>query len=69
MIASFVFELDAYWVNGQAAQANASVAPSRGPPSRRPTSPSPSSARASKSSAVKCTDGSESHLPLQPKIQ
>ena len=48
MIESFVFELDAYWVNGHAAHANASVAPSRGPPNRRPTSASPTSASRSK---------------------
>ena len=49
MIASFVFEFDTYSVNGYAAQANASVAASRGPPKRRPTSASPSEAEASKS--------------------
>ena len=42
MIASFVFELDTYCVNGYAAQANGSVTASRTPPNRRPTSSSPS---------------------------
>ena len=46
MIASFVFEFDAYCVNGYAAQANASVAASRGPPKRRPTSAEPEQRRA-----------------------
>ncbi len=67
-IASFVFELDAYCVNGHATHANARVAASRGPPKRRPTSASPSSASRSKRIEVKCTAGSESHWPLQPKI-
>ena len=37
MIVSFVFEFETYWVNGYAAQANASTAPSRWPPKRSPT--------------------------------
>ena len=41
-IASFVFELEMYCENGQAAQAKASAAPSRTPPNRQPTSASPS---------------------------
>src|SRR5947199_6753460 len=66
-IASFVLELDAYCVNGHATHANAAAAPSRGPPSRRPTNASPSSAIRSNTIAVKCTDGSESHLWLHLK--
>src|ERR687884_1684091 len=68
-IASFVFELDTYCVNGYAAQANASVAPSRIPPKRRPTSPRPRMQSRSKRIAVACAAGSESHFPLQPKIR
>src|SRR3954447_5599736 len=67
MIASFVFEFDAYCVNGYAAHANASVAPNGMPPKRRPTSQSPRMQSRSKAIAVKCDAGSESHLPLQPK--
>src|SRR3954453_12420897 len=67
MIASFVFEFDAYCVNGYATQANASVAPNGTPPKRRPTSQSPRMQRRSKAIAVKCDAGSESHFPLQPK--
>ena len=67
MIASFVFELEAYCVNGYAAQANASVTPSRLPPNRRPTSPSPSRQSRSNAIDVKCEAGRSSHFPLQPK--
>src|SRR5207302_3453178 len=42
MSESFVFELEAYCVNGYAAHANVSAAPSCAPPKRRPTSHSPS---------------------------
>ncbi len=42
MIASFVFEFETYWVNGYAAHANASTAPSLCPPKRSPTSQRPS---------------------------
>src|SRR6478672_3413852 len=66
--ASFVFEFDAYCVNGYAAQANARVAASCMPPNRRPTSHSPSMQSRSKAIDVKCAAGSVSHLPLQPKI-
>ena len=66
MIASFVFELDTYCVNGYAAQANGSMTASRMPPNRRPTSISPSSASRSKAIAVACTAGSLSQRPLQP---
>src|SRR5581483_8508238 len=41
MIASFVFELETYCVNGYAAHAKASTAPSRRPPKRSPTNQSP----------------------------
>src|SRR5207245_2400117 len=67
-IESFVFELDAYCVKGHATHAKASAAASRGPPKRRPTSASPTIASRSKRIEVKCTAGSESHWPLQPKI-
>ena len=65
-IESFVFELEAYCVNGHAAHANAAAAPTRGPPSRRPTSPRPTSAIRSNRIEVKWTAGSVSHLWLQP---
>src|SRR5918911_4382480 len=68
-IASFVFELDTYCVNGYAAHAKASVAPSCAPPKRRPTSPSPRMQSRSKRIAVACAVGSRSHLPLQPKTR
>ena len=67
-MASFVFEFDAYWENGHATQANASVAASRGPPKRRPTSASPMRQIVSNRIDVKCTAGSVSHLWLQPKM-
>ena len=41
MIASFVFEIIAYAVNGYAAHAKARSAPSRAPPKRTPTRPRP----------------------------
>ena len=69
MIASFVFEFDAYCVNGYAAQANASVAARRAPPKRRPTRKSPSIASRSNKIDVKCTAGSVSHFPLQPNAR
>src|SRR3954449_8075020 len=69
MIASFVFEFDAYCVNGYAAHANASVAPSGTPPNRSPTNQSPSRQRMSNAMAVKCAAGSESHFPPQPNAQ
>ena len=56
--ASFVFELDAYCVNGYAAHANASVAASCRPPKRRPTSQSPSMQSRSNAIDVKCAAGS-----------
>ena len=58
MIASFVFEFDAYCVNGHATHANASVAAESRPAeagARR--APSPSSASTSKRIDVKCTAG------------
>ena len=67
-IVSFVFELAAYWLNGQATQANASVAASRAPPNRRPTSASLSRQMPSKRIEVNLTAGRLSHLWLQPKI-
>src|SRR5689334_3940393 len=70
MIASFVFEFDAYCVNGYAAHANASVAASVVPPKRKPTSQSPSRHSRSKAIAVNCTEGKcvTGHFPFQPKI-
>src|SRR4051794_33374276 len=47
-IVSFVFDIDAYCVNGKAAQANTSAAPSQRPPKRKPTSPSPAAQSTSK---------------------
>src|SRR3954452_5696415 len=67
MIASFVLEFDAYWVNGYATHANPSVASSGMPPKRPPTSQRPSRHNRSKAIAVKCAAGSESHLPPHPK--
>src|SRR5206468_3046174 len=54
MIASFVFELETYWVKGYAAQANASTAPSRWPPRRSPTRKRPSRVSRSNAIEVKC---------------
>src|SRR6266508_7004531 len=67
--ASFVFELDAYCVNGKAVQAKASVAASGRPPKRRPTRASPTRVSRSKATAVKCAAGSVSQSPLQPSSQ
>ncbi len=67
MIASFVFELDTYCVNGLAAHAKGSVAPSRWPPKRRPTSIRPKIVIRSNAIAVACAAGSLSQRPLQPK--
>ena len=69
MIASFVFALEMYCVNGYAAHENARTAPRRAPPKRRPTSHSPRIESRSKSLDVKRTAGSVSHLPLQPKAR
>ena len=66
MIASFVFELDAYCVNGYAAHANASIAPSRAPPKRQADEPEAEHASRSNAIDVKCAAGRASHLPLQP---
>src|SRR5439155_18385094 len=55
--ASFVFEFDTYWVNGQAAHANASVTASRAPPTRKPIKASPTMQRTSKITAAKCDAG------------
>ncbi len=68
MIVSFVFELDAYCVNGYAAHANASTAARRAPPKRRPTSHSPMIVSMSNRIDVKCTAGRSSHFPLQPRM-
>src|SRR5579859_752647 len=65
-IASFVFELDTYWVNGYAAQAKASVAASRHPPKRLPTSASPTIARTSNRIDVNRAASRSSPLPFQP---
>ena len=67
-IASFVFELDAYWENGHVTHANASAAASGGPPNRRPTSASPIRQIVSKRIDVRWTARKPSHLWLQPKI-
>src|SRR5204863_4882816 len=67
--ASFVFELETYCVNGQAAQANASVTPRRGPPKRNPTSARPIRQRMSNVIDAACAAGKVSHLPLQPKAR
>src|SRR6266567_6173387 len=67
--ASFVFELDAYCVNGYAVHANASVAANTGPPNRKPTSPSPRMQSRSKAITVACAAGKVSHLPLQPSAR
>jgi len=69
MITSFVFEFETYWVNGYAAQANASTAASRWPPKRSPTSQRPSSVRRSKAIEAKCAAGRLSHFPLQPSAR
>jgi hypothetical protein len=67
-IASFVFELETYCVNGYAAHANGSSAPSNAPPKRKPTSASPMTHATSNAIDVKCTAGSSLfHLPDQPK--
>ena len=63
-----MFELEAYCVNGYAAQANASVAPRSIPPKRRPTSSRPTAASTSKIPEVMCAAGRLSHFPLQPLI-
>ena len=65
--ASFVFELDAYCVNGYAAQANASVAPRLAPPKRKPASPRPRMQSRSNAITVACAAGRSSQRPLQPK--
>src|SRR4051812_825112 len=67
MIASFVLEFEAYCVNGYATHANPSVARSGAPRNRQPTSQSPKRQRRSNAIDVKCTAGSESHFPPQPK--
>ena len=64
---SFVFELEAYWENGQAAQAKASAAPSCAPPNRLPANQRPTMQIRSQRIEVACTAGSVSHFPLQPK--
>src|SRR5579871_4855386 len=69
MIASFVFEFEAYCVNGYAAHANASTAPSLCPPKRSPTNHSPRIVRRSKRIAVTCAVGRSSHFPLQPVMR
>src|SRR5439155_24297742 len=67
--ASFVFEFETYWVNGQATQAKASVTASRMPPKRNPTRARPSMQCTSKTTDAKWAAGRSSHLPLQPKNQ
>ena len=68
MIASFVFALSVYAVKGYAAHANTSNAARRRPPNRMPTSARPRIVRTSNAIEVACAAGSESHFPLQPKI-
>ena len=68
MIASFVFAFSVYAVNGYAAQPKPSNAASRTPPNRSPTRTSPRIASRSNAIDVACAAGSESHFPLQPKI-
>ena len=69
MIASFVFEFETYCVNGYAAHANASTAPSRIPPNRSPTNQRPRIVRRSKRIDVRCAVGRSSHFPLQPVMR
>ena len=69
MIASFVFELETYCVNGYATHANASVTPSRFPPKRRPTRKRPTRHATSQMIDVRCAAGRSSQCPLQPLIQ
>src|SRR5205814_8686617 len=66
MMASFVFELRTYCVNGYAVHANTSVVASRVPPNLRPTSRSPARQSKSQRIDVACAAGSRSHFPLQP---
>jgi hypothetical protein len=68
-IASFVFDIDTYAVKGKAAQAKASAAPSHWPPNRKPTRPIPIMQSTSKITEVRCTAGSLSHFPDQPRSQ
>src|SRR3982074_1083894 len=68
-IVSLVFDIEAYCVNGNAAQANTRAAPSQRPPWRKPASPRPSAQSTSKMSEVRCTAGSLSHFPDHPRIQ
>src|SRR3954452_10370440 len=65
---SFVFELDAYSVKGEASHAKASVTASRVPPKRSPTSPTPKTQSSSKRIELKWAAGRSSHFPLQPRI-
>src|SRR4051812_18560895 len=69
MIASFVFALSAYAVNGYATQAKASVTASRQPPNLLPTRKSPNSRITSHAMLVKCPAGRSSQRPGQPKNQ
>ena len=66
---SFVFELEAYCVNGYAAHANASTPASCAPPNRSPTRARPIRQRRSNAIDVKCAAGSESHFPDHPRMQ
>ena len=70
MIASFVFALSVYAVNGYAAQREARAARRAvRPPNRSPTRTSPRIASRSNAIEVACAAGSESHFPLHPKIE
>ena len=65
---SLVLEFSAYSVNGYAAQQYANRTPSEVPFRRRPSRNSPSSVSRSKKIAAAWAAGSESQVPLQPKI-
>src|SRR5215218_7247187 len=69
MIVSFVFEFDAYCVNGHATHAKPSVAASRSPPNLLPTSTTPRRQTRSHAIEVACAAGRSSHLPVQPNAQ
>ncbi len=68
-IESFVFEFEAYCVNGHVTQANASTAARRSPPKRRPARVSPSRQTRSHAIDVACAARRRSHFPDQPKAQ
>src|SRR6478752_5145706 len=67
-IASLVFDISTYVVNGNADHASASAPARAAPPYRKPTSAIPSRQRKSNNTEVNFTAGSVSHFPDQPKI-